>query len=1115
MSIRILSAVVALALLAFGQPTQAASPSFDCAKAATPVEKLLCSDDGLARRDRLLAVTYRKALGELTDGAAADLRAAQRAWARGRAAACPDVATDPARAVACLADLYDARIAAIRPLSFSELALQPGVNVQSDRRTPLACLKFDAPLLPRQAAALDSYVESSAGETLAARVVGDELCVEGLAHGGEHRLTVKAGLRAEGAELRDDVTVAFDIPNRPRRVAFPSSGLILPRIDAAGLPIEAVNMDAARVLVLRIDDADLIDGLRRGLVERQISYADVGHIASKLGHNVWTGEVEFGGRPNNATRVAIPIREVASNLRPGVYLAVAEDPQSEVGQEWWATSQWFVISDIGLTAFAGEDGLTVAARRLSAATPVQGTRIALIAEDGSTLTSADTDVDGLTRLAPGYLRGEGDKAAKAVYAYGAAGDFVYLDLGRAPFDLSDRGVDGREAPGALDAYLTTERGVYRPGESVQLTALLRNAAAKAIEGLPLTVKLVRDDGLEIYRRMLTDKGDGGYADRFNLPPTAATGMWRATAHVNPNGPAVGRTQFLVEDFVPPRLESEMTATLAGGRVTAALKADYLYGAPAAGLGGEASLTVRPVQNPPEALAAYSFGLVQEEAPTPNRAATERFATDDGGEARIVLDVGQVPPTSYPMEAEVRAELFDVGGRPVAAVSTVPLQNLPLMVGLRPLFADAQIAEGGTAAFEVAAFDPTGAPVARDIEYVILREEIEYLWYQDGGRWDYRVQYLDGEVVDSGVVRAGADAPARIERRFDRWGGYRVEATDPETGVASSVRFHAGWWGASAAVDEPQPDKVKVTLPAGPFAPGDTVTAVIEPPFDAEVMASVVDNRLREIKTAAIPAGGGEMTLTLPADGAGGVYILVNAYGKALGERSRAPRRAIGAAWAAFDGASKSLDVSIGAAAETLPEQSIDVRVDVGSANGAAYVTLAAVDDGVLQLTDYQAPDPKAYYLGKRRLGVELRDVYGRFIDAAGATLARVRSGGDEAMKTNMALADLPKKSSRVVALFSGVVETDADGAALIPLDIPEFSGRLRLMAQAWTATKVGAAETTMLVRRSSRPWVCRVSWRPATPRRRRSRSATCPARQGPTRRSSRRRASCLPRQRHC
>ena len=116
--------------------------------------------------------------------------------------------------------------------------------------------------------------------------------------------------------------------------------------------------------------------------------------------------------------------------------------------------------------------------------------------------------------------------------------------------------------------------------------------------------------------------------------------------------------------------------------------------------------------------------------------------------------------------------------------------------------------------------------------------------------------------------------------------------------------------------------------------------------------------------------------------------------------------------------------------------------------------MAAVDEAVLKLTEFDSPAPEKYFYGKRRLGVELRDLYGRLIDPRANGVGVLRSGGDQFAKRSV--AGLPDKSSRVVALFSGPVRVDDDGAATVHFDVPDFQGQLRLMAVAYGAHKLGS-----------------------------------------------------------
>src|SRR6185369_11416850 len=133
---------------------------------------------------------------------------------------------------------------------------------------------------------------------------------------------------------------------------------------------------------------------------------------------------------------------------------------------------------------------------------------------------------------------------------------------------------------------------------------------------------------------------------------------------------------------------------------------------------------------------------------------------------------------------------------------------------------------------------------------------------------------------------------------------------------------------------------------------------------------------------------------------------------------------------------------------------------VGNLQGEeAFVTLAAVDEGILQLTRYRTPNPAEYYFGKRRLGLDMRDDYGRLLETRADDLGRIRTGGDAGD-----IGGLDIVPTRTVALFSGPVKLDDKGEAKIALDVPDFIGQLRLMAVAYDRNKVGSAEARLFVR---------------------------------------------------
>ena len=244
-------------------------------------------------------------------------------------------------------------------------------------------------------------------------------------------------------------------------------------------------------------------------------------------------------------------------IAPGVYVLIAERADGGGDQYGYKATQWLVVTDLGLTTMSGADGLNVFVRSLNSGRALDRITVKLYARNNEELASVVTDRSGLASFPPGLMRGSDGRTATALMAFRRDGDFAFLDLTRAAFDLSDRGVGGRLAPRAADAFLYADRGVYRPGETVHLGALLRDASAEALSGLPLTLKLIRPDEVEAHSYSLADQGAGGYALDIPISTSARTGSWTVQAYLDPKGEAVGSLSFLVEDVVPARIEAKL------------------------------------------------------------------------------------------------------------------------------------------------------------------------------------------------------------------------------------------------------------------------------------------------------------------------------------------------------------------------------------------------------------------------------------------------------------------------------------------------------------------------------------------------------------------------------
>ena len=229
-------------------------------------------------------------------------------------------------------------------------------------------------------------------------------------------------------------------------------------------------------------------------------------------------------------------------MKPGAYVITAQPSTDDPNQWGPLATQWFIVSDLGLTALSGHDGVHAIVRSLSTAEPVAGVKLQLIAVNNDILGQAVTDDAGYAHFDPGLARGTGGMAPQLVVAE-TDSDYAFLDLTRAAFDLTDRGVAGRAAPQALDAFLTPERGIYRPGETVHLTALVRDARANAVTDLPMTLVVERLTASSSCARRSPTAASAAIRRTLRLPPMPCAARGRRSSMPTPRARRSPRPRF--------------------------------------------------------------------------------------------------------------------------------------------------------------------------------------------------------------------------------------------------------------------------------------------------------------------------------------------------------------------------------------------------------------------------------------------------------------------------------------------------------------------------------------------------------------------------------------------
>ncbi|MFV0300297.1 MAG: MG2 domain-containing protein, partial [Paracoccus sp. (in: a-proteobacteria)] len=687
-------------------------------------------------------------------------------------------------------------------------------TVESDRAAPRVCAQFSEPL--RDSTDYVPYVALSQ-TGLSVQPEGDRLCIGGLSHGARYDLTFRQGLpAATGETLPRDVKIAQYVRDRAPMARFEGRNYVLPRMADAGLPVVTVNTDHLDLRLIRVSDRNLVQTLRERYMARPLDYWAEQRVTDTLGEVVWQGQADVGNRLNAEITTRLPIQEVTGPLGAGIYALQAQVPGTSPDEVATAT-QWFVISDLGISALEGVDGLHVVLRGLTDTAARPGARVTLLSRGNDILAEAQADDQGLVLFGTDVTGGTGNAAPAAIIVVDGD-DLAFLPLTDPEFDLSDRGVEGLPPASPVDVFLTTERGAYRLGETVHATLLARNGAdQRAISGLPLTAVLTRPDGVELARQIAPEAGAGGHTADFPLPLTAPRGTWRLDVFADPDLPALTSTRLLVEDFLPerldftPRMPDGPLAMGALPQISVDLR--YLFGAPGAGLPVEGEVRLSAADSLPDR-PGFHFGRF-DDVFSPRAETLVPGETDDQGRltltATLPEDAGQA---ARPLKADFIISVREGSGRPVERlVSRTVLPDMPV-AGIRPMFEGDAVAEGEEARFSVIAIGSDGQPVAAPAAWVVNRIETDYQWYSMNGRWDYEM--ITRRVrLSEGRLDLMAGQPGTVALPVD-WGRYEIVVT-PDGGGAASYAFDSGWYTAAGALETP--DRLAVALDRPRYAAG--------------------------------------------------------------------------------------------------------------------------------------------------------------------------------------------------------------------------------------------------------------------------------------------------------
>lgn len=892
-----------------------------------------------------------------------------------------------------------------------------------------------------------------------------------------YAVTVKAGLlAADGSVLGADSKRDVYSGDLPAAVGFASKGSVLPARGTRGLPIASTNVEDADIEFFRVRD-DALSSLfcsfgtgtgRRDSYEldhdtqsynRCNDQSQLRAGITDLGESVYANHYTLKGERNARTVSYIPVQNIPQLKQPGVYMALMKrggtfrDPYD---------SAIFFVSDLGLHLRVYKDNALLHVASLQDGSPVSGASIEILGEGGETKLKATSDGDGNALIA--YKVDPND-----VLVARHDKDVSVLPFNRPALDVSNFDITGRrQAP--FEVYAWSGRDLYRPGEEMHVSALLRDYDGKAMKQQPVYVRLKQPDGRALADTRIEPAQLNYFELKQTIPADAPTGLWQLEFRLDPaSQESVQAFPFHVEEFLPERLKVEVGSPQARIVPDEPLKltvsSSYLFGAPAAGNRFTAKLIAKPEVHPLPSMKDTFFGNPLLTVPTSADDIVDD-ALDDEGKLQRDIDIPSDQKPDTPMSFVVSGSVYESGGRAVTRALTKVYWPAPALVGVRPLFDPKQGAGSESrAAFDIVRADIDGKLVAGSHLKVRLQREVRtfYWLYEHGDDWKSNAN-VDLSLIDEKDIDLKAGQHAQVDFPV-QWGGYRLEVYDPETKLTTVFPFFAGYsWEDENLGKEARPDKVKVALDKPRYRAGDTMKVTVTPPqpgkgvllVESDHLLYVRDIDAKDVSTFEIP-----VTAEWERHD---VHVVALVFRGGQASDKTTPARAMGIEHVAMERNDRRVPLKLTMPAQMRPGNPLDVSVQADSLAGKeAFVTVAAVDQGVLNITNYPVPDAWAWMFAKRAMVIDAYDLYSRVIEAMDGATANVRYGGDMS-GSGLPKAARPNPKVKIVDLFAGPVAFDAHGKAVVRMDVPDFNGSLRVSALAFSADRFGNADGDVTVR---------------------------------------------------
>ena len=741
----------------------------------------------------------------------------------------------------------------------------------------------------------------------------------------------------------------------------------------------------------------------------------------------------------------------------------------------WATRN-ILASNLGLIVKKQDpDKLWVSVNDLLNTDPISGVRLEVLDFQQQVIASGTSDSKGVCELNP--------RRKPFLLVAKRGNERAYLKISdENALSLSRFDIGGDIIQNGIKGFSYLERDVHRPGDSIFLSFILDDSQNKLPELFPVNFELRNPSGQLVKKVTLSKSIDKFYVFKTKTELDAPTGVYSVTIKVGSNSYT---QEVRVETIMPNRLKISLDfgglkQLSALDHNLASLSAKWLFGGIASKLKAKVDLNLLST-------GVTSFAHFEDyifDDPTVSfKGETKTIfeqSLNENGDAKIPLELnmGTHPPGK--LKAQFLTKIFEPGGAFSINQTSIPLYFYSSFIGLKVpkgnAFDGGMLMTGKQNDLEIVQLDPKGNLILKPgkVELALYKLGWHWWWEKNTSVGEGFLQAKTTQFVKSQTLDLnGGKTHYSFQIEEKNWGRYLILVKDLLSGhVTGKVLFiESPDWMSRALEDNPtEAAMLSLNLDKPKYQVGDMVRVKIPSSAGGRALISL-ESGTKTLKSFWIETKAGQTTYAFTAtrDMSPNVYVHVTLL-QGTQKANDLPLRMYGILPLFVENPETILKPIIAVASSLRPESSAELIVSEAVGKEMTY-TLALVDEGLLDITGFETPNPHETFYSRESLGVKTFDLYDDVLAPWGGIMERVLSiGGDtEADKNTIALnkKDPVNQVNRFkpIVIYLGPFHLNSGEKRIHHINIPQYIGALRVMVIAGHNKAYGNAEASVKIKK--------------------------------------------------